>query len=307
MNWSRGLGPHLSLIFSLLLVASAVAFGRGSAQSSGIAKPAAVPMVASGPVLAAAWPILDDLDGPTEDPTPTVPPTVPPPTPPPSSVDDETIDRLTVSGLLPGEAGQMRPGQSFTLVLGVVECCYFFEPVPVRATWSVSPTEGADVDPVTGVLTIDPTTPSGTVFTVTADVEDGRRLVTVEVYVYTPEANPLVGFWQEAAQLACDTGAEFVPEVPIGELVFEADGTFSVTWVPFEIYKDYWGTYVFDLAQATLELTVDGGNHVPSDLDLSGSFRFDDQGRLLLTDIWLGEPGSAAAAGERACGHRFVG
>jgi hypothetical protein len=35
---------------------------------------------------------------------------------------------------------------------------------------------------------------------------------------------------------------QFVPELPIQELVFAADSTFAVTWFPFESYVDYWGT-----------------------------------------------------------------
>ena len=43
--------------------------------------------------------------------------------------------------------------------------------------------------------------------------------------------------------------------------------------MPFEIYHDYWGTYGYDLAQGTLDLSDAEGNYVPPDLDGSGSFR----------------------------------
>jgi hypothetical protein len=74
--------------------------------------------------------------------------------------------------------------------------------------------------------------------------------------------------------------------------------------VPFEIYHDYWGTYGYDLAQGTLDLSDAEGNYVPPDLDGSGSFSIDEQGQLTLGDLWLGSPRDGG--GEPNCGHRFV-
>jgi hypothetical protein len=217
-------------------------------------------------------------------------------------LDAETLERLTLSMM--SQSIQLQPGESHDFDIGVVECCYIFEPVEADVAWSVAPPQGASIDPETGLLTVDPATPSGSVFTVSADVENGRRIVTIDVYVYTAESNPLaVGIWREEAEFACETGEEITPEERIGELVFHADGTFSVTWMPFEVYRDYWGTYTFDPGEGTLELFVTGGNYVPDDIDGSGFFSIDDQGRLVLSDMWLGtghEP-----SGTAICGHRF--
>jgi hypothetical protein len=218
-----------------------------------------------------------------------------------SHLDDETLEQLTLA--MASQSIQFQPGDSYDFNVGVVECCYVFNPVAADVAWSVTPSQGASIDPETGVFTIDPTTPSGSVFTVSADVEHGRRIVTIDVYVYTPEANPLAaGIWREEAEFACETGEEITPAERIGELVFHADGTFSVTWMPFEIYHDYWGAYTFDLERGTLDLSVTGGNYVPDDIDGSGFFSIDDQGRLALSDMWLGtghEPTSTAICGQR--------
>ena len=203
-----------------------------------------------------------------------------------------------------GDTLAMQPGETWEFSPGVVECCYVFEPVDACATWSVSPTDGATIDAETGVFTVDPGTPSGKVFTVTADVENGRRLVSADVHVYTPEANPLFGVWGEEAQFSCETDEEVVPEERIGELSFGANGEFSVTWHPFEIYKDYWGTYTFGLNQGTLDLTGAEGNYVPENLDGSGSWFIDEEGRLVLKDMWLGAP--RGGPGTINCGHRFT-
>jgi hypothetical protein len=216
-------------------------------------------------------------------------------------LDVDTLSRLVLSM---EQTVAMQPGAERAFTLGVVECCYYFEPVDACATWSVDPDTGASIDPKTGVLTIDDSTPSGTVYTVSADVEDGRRVVSVEVHVFTPQDEPLVGTWQEEAQFVCDTGEEIVPERPIRELRFGADGSFSVTWEPFEIYKDFWGTYAYDMGQGTLDLVVTGGNYIPDDIDGSGSLLFDGEGHFVLRDLWLGSPFDAT--GPANCGHRFT-
>jgi hypothetical protein len=217
------------------------------------------------------------------------------------TLDQETLERLTLSM---ERTVQMRPGETREFSLGVVECCYVFEPVDACATWSVSPGAGATIDSETGVLVVDSSTPSGEAFTVTADVEEERRLVSIDVYVYTPEDNPLVGNWREEVQLACQTWQELAPEEPVGELQFRADGSFSVTWMPFEIYRDYWGSYRYDLEEGSLDLATSGGNYVPEDVDGSGSWEIDEEGRLILRDMWLGTP--HGASGTANCGHRFV-
>ena len=219
----------------------------------------------------------------------------------PVVLDEDTLNRLALSM---DQTVQMRPGETRTFSLGVVECCHYFEPVEACATWSVDPTEGVSIDPDAGVFTVDAATPSGSVFTVSAEVENGRSVVSIEVHIFTPQDNPLVGIWKEEAQFACDTGAEAVPEEIIRELRFHADGRFSVTWTPFEVYKDYWGTYAYDLEQGTLDLAVTGGNYIPDDVDSSGLFSFDNQGRLILRDMWLGRPHDGT--GSANCGHRFI-
>jgi len=238
-------------------------------------------------------------------------------------VDEVTLQNLAVLGFAPGDVPGivsvatlgatigMQPGSAVALVLGQFdyEVCgtghRCFVPAPVRATWSVAPANGARIDPATGLLTIDPATPSGSVFTVRAAVEGGRHVVETEVHVSTPEANPLVGYWQEEAQLSCGSGTEVTPALPITELVFASDGTFAVTWTPFESYVDYWGTYTVDVARGTLELVVSGGNDIPPDVDGHGRFALDATGRLILSELWLGTT-PRMGSDPAHCGHRFV-
>lgn len=76
---------------------------------------------------------------------------------------------------------------------------------------------------------------------------------------------------------------------PVRELIFEADGHYSVTWLPFETYKDYWGRYRCDPHSRALSLTVEAGNYNPPDGALAGEVRVEDH-PLTLSDVSLGAP-----------------
>ncbi len=239
----------------------------------------------------------------------------------PAALDDEMLHALSILAYPPADLPQVTatgtlgrtigvpPGSAIALVPGVIdyEVCGIgircFVPVPVSVSWSVTPDDGAVMDPATGVLTIDPAATGGSRFTVRAELDGGRHVISTEVYVVTLESNPFVGYWYEETQFACGLGTELAPALPIEELVFAADGAFAVTWTPFESYVDYWGTYRFDLAGGTLDLAVTGGNAPPTGFDGHGRFTFDESGRLVLTDIWLGNARSSDVPPH--CGHRF--
>jgi len=196
----------------------------------------------------------------------------------------------------------MQAGSERTLELGTIECCVYIEPVDACVDWSVSPSEGARIDE-DGVLRIYEGVTHGSIFTVEANVEDGRHRIELPVYIYEPEQNPLYGKWSEHKQISCLTGEEIEPAFKIAEMYFYANGIFDVTWDPFEAYRDYWGPYTYDLTQGSLLLEVDGGNYIPPDVDGDGSFYIDESGALHLDSIWLGTPMDMEV--EEQCGHIF--
>jgi hypothetical protein len=235
---------------------------------------------------------------PADQPPPTATPT--PPSCVPERISDEDSKHLA---LAMGSIIELQPGASRQLQVGVVRCCYVFQPIKACPSWSISPGQGATIDPATGLVAVDKSTPNGSVFTVSAKLGAGPRTVTIDVHVFNPQDNPLVGIWREDVQFACGTQTEVSPAEPIRELQFKADGTFTVTWHPFEVYHDYWGSYTFDQASHRLDLVIDEGNYIPNDAAGSGTFSIDASGRLLLSDLWLGSPRDAQSPAN--CGHRF--
>jgi hypothetical protein len=211
-------------------------------------------------------------------------------------VDEAMLTRLYLAGSIVVE-----PGDTHWLSYLLNDT-----PIPTCTEWSMTPTAGATLDPASGLLTIDPATPGGTVYAVTGNLENKRHVESVNVYVVTQLSHPIIGIWREVARYDCVTGAE-VPANPnpIGEIRFDADGRLAVTWVPFETYYDYWANYTLDLDAGTMEATIDHGNYVPQDTDLFGSFHIDAAKDLVLRDVWFGTAKVSTATA--ACGHRLTG
>jgi hypothetical protein len=115
----------------------------------------------------------------------------------------------------------------------------------------------------------------------------GEAGLSGRILVYLEEAQPLVGRWAQPAEACANEGAE-----PVRELIFHPDNTFSLTWTPFEIYRDYWGTYTFE--EGVLTLLPDGGNHIPADAAFSGKVEL-GSGTLQLPPALFGTPARGAA------------
>ncbi|CAA7627845.1 hypothetical protein MCP1_730004 [Candidatus Terasakiella magnetica] len=139
-----------------------------------------------------------------------------------------------------------------------------------------------------------------------AAIGDNGAVLGHDIKIFSPKARPLVGEWTQEAKVSCE--GKVVTDSSLKELIFKADGTFQVTWVPFEIYSDYSGTYATGPNAQDLALTVKGGNWVPPDIKARG--RFEVVGDVLtLKGIWLGSQRASKVESGSACGmvfHRAV-
>lgn len=221
-----------------------------------------------------------------------------------STLDDETLREVfLVHNIGSNKSIDFLPGQKLKFSLLKTECCVFWQEVKARVAWSVEPTTGAHIDSVTGDFYVDETTSPGAVFEVKGDVENGRRILSLKVYVYTPKTHPLVRMWEQKAEIVCNTGNAQTPKQPIRELAFYADGTFSVTFVPLETRIDYWGTYIYDRKKGRIKFTAseEAGNDPPA-IDGEGRLQLKD-GDLIIKGVWLG-PGDQEHRG-KICGLVF--
>jgi hypothetical protein len=197
-------------------------------------------------------------------------------------LDEPTLNAATLEfGIV-----EVRPGDRRTLRLTMWQCCVYGVDVPADVRFSMDRTSFATLDADTGYLQISPSAPAHTSFRVYADIEHGRRIVSADVWIDTPASNPLRGSWHETGD-SCNPFGH-----PIESLQFRADGTFSVTWTPLEVYTDYWGFYTFDHPSGHISLGIRNGNYIPPVFAGDGQYTITEKDggghTLTLRGIYLG-------------------
>jgi hypothetical protein len=157
------------------------------------------------------------------------------------------------------------------------------EPLDCTSDWQVS-------DPALGTISDDRKS-----LTIAADARPGAELVISylgggkpvrrSVRIVGKDEKVLTGIRGQRSVENCSVAGK------VGEIEFTENGRFSVTFQPFETYRDYWGKYEFDPATGAVAMKVDGGNYQPPGLDLEGVARFAEDGALVLEDVYLGLTG----------------
>ena len=195
---------------------------------------------------------------------------------------------------------ELAPGASVSLEAYWTDRPHSFERAPRHCVTdvAVSPEGIVQFDADSLSVRVADDAPASALVTVTGRL--GDQPLEAQIRVVRPEEAPLRGTWRQA-DATCPDG---VTPTPIGELVLDASQRFSVTWTPFEAYRDYWGTYRFDAADQSFGAEVEGDNQRPANLDLSGTASVAGD-ELRLDDVWLGDPSQMTAAASR-CTYRFV-
>ena len=196
---------------------------------------------------------------------------------PADSLTESQIESLMIDGYEPLQA---KPGETLMLTVKKRSASIippYPEEVTIRTRWSIQPESGIRLDKSSGKLSIGEDAHNGTEYTIYAEVKTSKGWITLDkrLYIYTSAENPFVGLWQDRNN-------------DIGELWFRVDGTFSVTAHPFEVYRDYWGTYRYDLDKKSIVFEITGGNRIPEDKDLEGFFEISANGDLVLRDLSFG-------------------
>jgi len=89
----------------------------------------------------------------------------------------------------------------------------------------------------------------------------------------------IVGVWHEANS----------SKGSIGELIFRDNGTFSLAKIPFDIAKDYSGTYTIDPKKKRLHLKITDGKNIPKDAKIDNfHYSYSSSNKLILTEGYFG-------------------
>lgn len=159
----------------------------------------------------------------------------------------------TLLELAPGESVQLERPMMFTAPYAPPDSI----PADCAVRWSAS--AGATINQ-SGLLTVARDAVPGSRVTVHARVDS--LVAEADIQVVDPAPNPLAGTWTQSDPPTCEQG--YRPgDAIVRELIFRRGRTFTVTRMPFESYRDYWGTYTYDVATGRLELTVENGNSLP--------------------------------------------
>jgi hypothetical protein len=195
---------------------------------------------------------------------------------------------------------ELAPGASVSLEAYWTDGPRSFERAPRHCVTDVqfSPEGIVQLEPDGVSIRVADNAPGFALVTITGRV--GGQSLEAQIRVVRPEEAPLRGTWRQTNS-TCLNG---LMPTPIQELVFDAMGRFSVTWTPFEVYRDYWGAYRFDPAVKSFGAEVESGNNRPANLDLAGTASVVGD-ELILEDVWLGDPAQMAAGAGR-CTYRFV-
>lgn len=160
---------------------------------------------------------------------------------------------LSALELAPGETARMGKPMMYTVPHVPPDTL----PAACGVRWSA---EGGATITDDGELTITRDAAPGSIVVVRAHVD--TLVAAQQILVVSPAPNPLAGQWTQDGPALCADGERPSGDI-VRELQFRRGGTFSVTRVPFESYRDYWGTYTYEVSTGRLELVVENGNSLP--------------------------------------------
>jgi hypothetical protein len=182
-----------------------------------------------------------------------------------------------------------RQGATLKLVVEEPVGAYAPRDIPAELVtgWTASPAGQVSLAADGSALTVASNAKAGT--DVTLSAKFCGKPITRTIRIVGKDEPVLTGMWRQE-QLNC-TGE--TPSEPVRELDIKDNGEFSITYAPFESYRDFWGTTDVNIAAGTLAFNVTGGNRVPEGAKLSGKARLTADGKLSLDGFFLSQPTGA--------------
>lgn len=204
--------------------------------------------------------------------------------PPPVVIDDPACAYNAAIFLGPPVA---RQGTELSISVHEPVGAYAPRPIPPEfiSNWKASPAGQVKVSTNGAKLSVLPTAKPGANVTISASF-CGKREISRTIRIVGKDEPVITGLWREQSK-SC-TGE--TPRDPVNELEIKDIGEFSITYFPFESYRDFWGKAEFDYAAGTLAMTTTGGNRVPSNAKLSGKATLTPDGKLVLDGFFLSQP-----------------
>jgi hypothetical protein len=185
-------------------------------------------------------------------------------------LQDLRIGPIPTGTWTPGSIFQLQPGESLAVQLVMPTAdAPFYNPVKADVAWSIEPkTDGVLIGARSGKIQVDSTVSRGTVVTIRANIEKGRRVLDIPLYVFTSAASPLLGGWTRETLIACADGHEIKPTPNLNDqmsdkkLFFYANGAFEITTpFPFGFTAGSSGDFEYDAATRRLSLRLRGRNN----------------------------------------------
>ncbi len=152
--------------------------------------------------------------------------------------------------------------------------------------WTASPADQVSLAADGSALTVMPSAKAGA--DVTLSAKFCGRPMTRTIRIVGKDEPVLTGMWRQES-VTC-TGE--TPSEPLRELDIKDNGEFSITYAPFESYRDFWGAADANMTAGTLAFTITGGNRVPAGAKLTGKAGLAPDGKLILDGFFLSQPES---------------
>jgi len=142
-------------------------------------------------------------------------------------------------------------------------------PLQASVAWSMeTPVKGISIDK-SGMLKVDAEVPHGTIATIRADVEHGRKKLSGKVHVYHPDENPLIGEWRVDTRVACGDSQEIK----------------AAATSPLSLRGYNWSFH------ASQQFWVGREHSIAARIMLSGSYQLDvKSAKIELTPTWPKKP-----------------